>query len=509
MVNRLQVILYLIPFISVALLIYYFTLNQVSEDQHETSALIVPPREVVVDIKFNSPEQHEELKSIVGNRFKSREQQHKRTINFDSLPPMKPSHYKPDLSMHTAGGEEDALKALIRYYLAPWTPIKGSKSEARKVTQRMLAAMELSYKGGAVRIRIHNGKLYYRKLVYWRQTYRTQRMAWYLALLRDMLDTGVLSRELKVDFVLYLGDGPKVAADTFTTDAGFPLFSLRTSVVHLDIPVPDSTAFGSNGNYMWPEEARRIPWEERQPKVVFRGRASCLKMQADNWHFCNRIRAAQLSGEEEGTMDLGVIEWNQLFGNGRTLEDAPKPVEVEESTGVKTVSPMDYLEQAKYRFVLDLDGGLGSSRKPGILASGSLLISQDSPWYVHWEPLAAANRHYLAVDRSLHTLPDAAKWAKENPESAQAITQNGQAFAATYTTLASARKYLSLLLQEYAKLLVVEGWEEDQPVTWDYCVRPAVAEVQAGPMGCSRGWLEYNGRLPLSVADDRRGLGMS
>lgn len=474
-----------------------------NDNDDNESSLIVAPKDVVVDIKFN--DQEEKLQGVIGNRFKTREQQKK--YNLDDLPPSKPSHYKPDLSMYADKSPEEALSALVKYYLAPWTPIN-NKAEARKVTQRMLAAMELSYKGGAVRIRIQNGKLFYRKIVYWRQTYRTQRMAWYLAFLRDMLDTGMLSRELKVDFVLYLGDGPKVAADTFTTDAGFPLFSLRTSVVHLDIPVPDPTAFGSNGNYMWPEEARKVPWEDRESKLIFRGRGSCLKMQADNWHFCNRIRAAQLSAENEG-LDIGIIEWNQLFGNAKTLVDGPKATEVEESTNVRLAKSMDYLEQARFKYVLDLDGGLGSSRKPGILASGSLLVAQDSPWYVHWEPLAAANRHYLAVDRALHTLPQTIKWARENLDATHAILRNGQAFANTFTTFGSSRKFLGMLLEEYGKLLDLDGWEDDQPVGWDYCARPGVAEVQAGPMGCSRGWLEYNGRLPISVSDDRRGLGLS
>lgn len=408
------------------------------------------------------------------------------------------STYKPNLSQYA--NRDDALERLVHQYLEPWLPISATASTGR-ITQSMLAAMEYSYKGGSVRIRISHGRIYYRKLVYWKQTYRTQRMAWYLAFLRDLLDTGYLDKDLHTDFVLYLGDGPKVAADTFTSDAGFPLFSLRTSQVHLDIPVPDPTAFGSNGNYLWPDEARAIPWSQRIPKAVFRGRGSCLKMQADNWHFCNRVKAAQLASP---LLDIGIIEWNQLYGSAKTLFDAPSKQDIESSTNVSLKPPLDYHAQAKYQMIIDLDGGLGSSRRPGILASGSLLLAQDSPWYVHWEPLAKPGREYLPISRTLTDLSDVVERAVDpaNQEKIRAVSENGKRFADKFTSLPSARKYMRILLIEYSKLL--ELFVANEPIKLDYCQRPGNSEIENGPIGCSKSWLEYNGHLPLSISNDNQ-----
>jgi hypothetical protein len=412
--------------------------------------------------------------------------------------------YKPDLSRYSTDDPDldTALDKLIDRYLAPWMPLTPS-TKRRLVSQRMLGAMELSYKGGAVRIRIHERRIFYRKLVYWRQTYRTERLAWYLAFLRDLVDSNLLAADAKVDFVLYLGDGPKVAADTFTQDAGFPLFSLRTSLMHLDIPVPDATAFGSNGNYQWPAEAKQAPWSERVARAVFRGRASCLKMQADNWHACNRVRALQLSRERPDLLDVGLIEWNQLFGTAKTLMDAPSRDEVEASTGAFLTSPMDYGQQSRFRYILDLDGGLGSSRKPGILSSGSVLIAQQSPWFVHWEPLARPFREYVPVERSLTDLTERVLWLQAHDEQAVAIMQRGRQFADNFTSLSASKLYMAKLLGKYQDLLQLDGWSTDQPVAFDYCQRPGINEISSGPLGCSRGWLEYIGKLPLIVSDDR------
>lgn len=410
--------------------------------------------------------------------------------------------YKPDLSDYADKDVDAALDALVDHYLAPWLPVGGR--EVRRVSQRMLAAMELSYKGGSARIRIQNKRIWYRKIVYWRQTYRTERLAWYLAFLRDLIDVGLIDDGVKVDFVLYLGDGPKVAADTFTQDAGFPLFSLRTSLTHVDIPVPDATAFGSNGNYQWPADAKQTPWAERATRAVFRGRASCLKMQAENWHYCNRVRAAQLAQDHSDLLDIGLIDWNQLFGNARTLLDAPTREEVEGTTGVAAAAPLDYLQQSNFRYILDLDGGLGSSRKPGILSSGSVLVSQQSPWFVHWEPLMRPMREYVSVQRALRDLPAKVQWLRDNDTAALRIMRRGQRFADKFTSLASSRLYMAKLLRRYQTLLdPTSHWSTDEPIAFDYCQRPGIAEVMAGPLACSRGWLEYHGKLPLVVSDDR------
>lgn len=416
--------------------------------------------------------------------------------------------YHPNMTHLVDLNVEEAFKNLVHEYLAPWLhPVDPVNKPPAPLTQRALATMEFSYKGGSFRVRIANGRLYYRKLVYWKQTYRSQRMVWYLRFLHDMLTKDKLLDDLPpVDFVIYVGDGPKVAADTFTTDAGFPLFSLRTSLTHVDIPVPDPVSHGSNGQYQWTESGKRVPWEQRKEKLIFRGRGSCLKMQVDNWHVCNRVKAQRLATEHSDLLDIGIIEWNQLYQS--RLTDPLTEAEVEATTSLTKVEPMDFDGQSRFKYILDLDGGLGSSRKPGILSSGSVLFSQDSPWYCFYEPLMAAYRHYIPVDRWLRGLVDKVQWLKDHDDIARSIQKAGVAFERKFLTISASKTYMAILLKEYSKLLK-EPFKGNEPITIDYCEKMSgshgAAEIMSGPMGCSTGWLEYTGEnsIPEHVINDR------
>lgn len=394
------------------------------------------------------------------------------------------------------------------------------------ITQRMLNLMEFSYKGGAFRVRIYNGRIYYRKLVYWKQTYRSQRMLWYLRFLYDIVNRksyfpaihssssssessssssksdgnwGDL-KNLRLDLVIYVGDGAKVAKDTQTTDSGFPLFSLRTSTNHIDIPIPDPVTFGSNGHYQWSPEEINIDWKGKRGTAVFRGKASCLKMQVDNWHACDRVRLAKLGSIRSDLLNVGLTDWNQLFKS--KIYDAPTVEEIERTTGISKGNEMTYSQQSKFKYILDLDGGLGSSRKPGILSSGSMLIAQESPWYGFWEPLFQPYKHYIPIDRHLTNLISQIEFCKSHDDQCMRIRDQGMSFQREWLSLEANKMYMKYLLEEYSKLLVGMAERGDEPVEKDLC--NASEEIRKGPMGCSREWLLFNGdSLPDEIINDK------
>lgn len=415
--------------------------------------------------------------------------------------------FRPTLPHLTDASLEEAHLGLVREYLAPWNGLNDRGVPPVRVTQRMLATMEYAYKGGAFRVRIRNNRLYYRKLVHWKQTYRTQRMLWYLRLLYEIMKRDKLlapeTQRRGVDFIIYVGDGAKVAADTFTTEAGFPLFSLRTSTLHIDIPIPDPVQHGSNGQYKWTEAGKRVPWDQRKPKLMFRGRGSCLKMQADNWHFCNRVRLQQLAKQYPEQMDAGIIQWNQIYKASKMVVPPTSPEEIERSTGLRAADPVDFDGQSHFRYIIDVDGGLGSSRKPGILSSGSLMMAAESPWYTYYEPLLTPGRHYISIDRWLRNLPQAVTWAQDHDEQARAVMEEGRKFEAKFLTMAASKKYMATLLNEYAKLMAAEV-PDDEPVNVDYCLSMANREIEEGPMGCSQDWLLYNDHdIPPEIVSDK------
>lgn len=52
--------------------------------------------------------------------------------------------------------------------------------------------------------------------------------------------------------------------------------------------------------------------------------------------------------------------------------------EVERTTELATVPPLNLDAYSLFRYIVDVDSGLGSSRKPGILSSRSPLLTVES-----------------------------------------------------------------------------------------------------------------------------------
>ena len=272
----------------------------------------------------------------------------------------------------------EVFDELATNYLRPWIPMPGGP---RPVTLRMLDTMESIYRGAAFRVRVLNNTLLYRHTVWWSQTYRLERMNWWLKFIQLLLDEGRITDNL--DIVLSMSDAPRVGSDSLSQgkdgSAGFPLFAMHASVLHVDIPIVDSVVFGSNGKYVWDEEAKAFPWADKQALGIFRGSASCFMMHVDNWHSCPRVIAAQMSKQYPELMDIQLIKWNQVSDKIKELFPAPTEAEVEATTNLTLAKPMTFLEQAHYKYLVDIDGGAGSSRKP-VRATTSTLTASHQPY---------------------------------------------------------------------------------------------------------------------------------
>jgi len=168
--------------------------------------------------------------------------------------------------------------------------------------------------------------------------------------------------------------------------------------------------------------------------------------------------------------------------------------QVEQSIGTTAVSSLDYEAQGKYRFVLDVDGGLGSSRKRGILASGSVPFFQKSNWYMWYEPLLKRSIHFVGVDTYLHNLVDKITLMKNHPSECTSMVRRAKCFAKNAVSYESALLFWKILLEGYSQLQR-DPIGNDEEVDPNLCtLRPAAAE---SPMGCTAGWYTYNGTIPF------------
>lgn len=385
---------------------------------------------------------------------------------------------------------ESAFEVLVARYLAPWVPLSSRTAVLeRPITMKLLNSMEVLLRGGAFRVRLAgDGKVRYRVLEHWGQTYRISRMTWTLDLLQKMMKEYPDLAKVKAEFYVNVADSPRSTLDSMSRDmGGIPVFSFRTGLAYLDVPVPDPVEYGSNGNYVW-KTGNKPPFEERIPKLVFRGSASSLQdYHDDNWLSVPRMRLAALAKERPDLLDVGITEWMKLE-KGATVQ------EVEKSLGTGVVEHMDFERQSGYQFVLDLDGGLGSSRKRGILTSGCVPFFQKSTWYMWYEPLLKPFYHFLPVQTYLEDLVETIENAKNDPAESQRIIQRAICFGENVVSRRAAGLFWKILLQRYSQLQY-DPVPSDEEVTPSMCaLRPATAE---GPMGCYNGWYTYNGSVPF------------
>ncbi|KAJ3045035.1 hypothetical protein HDV00_012457 [Rhizophlyctis rosea] len=355
----------------------------------------------------------------------------------------------------------------------------------------MLDGMETIFKGAYFRVRIVDGNVYFRVLVDWEQTYRTERM---FCMLDNLVEAAKKHNLPNSEFYVGVSDGPHVRTDTLTggRNAGFPLFSRVNGYGFIHIPVPDPVEQGCYGGYALGENSV-LPWSERVSKAFFRGSTSQYDFLGGNWHVSQRIKVAQYATTFPDLLDAGVTKIFKMkeFGGA-----GPETVEnIVASTGIKILNTTSLNDQMKYKYIIDIDGGLGSSRKRSILASASVLIQQDSMIYLHYQPLMEPYRHYIPLDTHLRNLPTIVRTLQKNDKAAHFISQQSLEFYNRYLTREADILYWSIVLRKYTALLTHPP-TDTRPVGVNQCevVPNQKMAFLKGLSGCSSGWLRWDGQ---------------
>lgn len=380
----------------------------------------------------------------------------------------------------------DALAALADHYLAPWSSATSDIVTRAPVSASLLDSMEGPLRHSTARIRLSgDGRVLYRVLHHWEKTYRLPRLIFFLDLLARMLRRHPELRTLHVEFYLNTADGPRATVDSMSQEFGaLPIFSFRSERHFIDIPVPDPVEHGSKvtgAGYTLPSDFHAPPWTSRVPRLVFRGVASCIQhMRFGNWHLNPRVRAASISAAYPELLDLAVTKWIKLT-HGST------PTDVEHSANITQAEPLSLAQQLSYRYIIDIDGGLGSSRKRWMLRSGSTSFFQQSAVFQWYEPLLVPWLHFVPVDRWFRDVVELVRWARGHDWIAREIAHEANEFAKRFLVDGAALDFLSVLLQKYADLQPDARYgNASVPNLCD-----EFPDVENGPMGCGMGWFEH------------------
>jgi hypothetical protein len=365
---------------------------------------------------------------------------------------------------------------LIDEYIALWEPAPN-----KIVTTRIYDTLEMKYYGAGCRVRVISGVVYYRHVYKWGDT------TYPMYLRRLLFHLEIVTKAIKkydipdVEFFVGLADGPRAAIDTSAWVPGYPIFGLLGSKNHIDIPIPHPAEYGAHGAYTV-RDSINVPWEARESKLYWRGASNCFIFESDNWHTCARTRLAKMKKQYPDILDVGVSRY-------APRSELPRE-EYLNSTGTEIVEREDVGNQANYKYILDVDGSWGSSRKVGILECGSIMFAQDSPWFAYYQPLMIPYRHFVPIDRILRDLPQKVQWANDNPDFMQHIAEEGVKFHQQYASKEAAILYWSILLKKWAA--ISETPPGTDKVGWNPCGGPVPkSSLGMTPLGCSQGWKKY------------------
>ncbi|OEH77669.1 putative thioredoxin [Cyclospora cayetanensis] len=238
-----------------------------------------------------------------------------------------------------------------------------------------------------------------------------------------------------VEFVLNVGDWPLV--EKKWGESRVPVFSWCGSTDSFDIVFPQwdvtrSTVLGnteSNPDLIASQGWGLLPWASRDSRAAFRGRDSSAV----------RVKLAQLSAQHPDLLDVVITSWEN-----------DENIEVEEQLGGGKKHFLKLGEFSKYKYILQLDGTVAAYRNPYLLASGSLLLKQESPYYEWYQKELKPWQHYVPFDGTGEDLLVKLQWAREHDSEAQGIAANAREYARSHMLPERVLCYYFRALEAYA-----------------------------------------------------------
>jgi hypothetical protein len=267
-----------------------------------------------------------------------------------------------------------------------------------------------------------------------------------------------LSRKVKLpnmEFFVNLGDWPLVNEKS----EKFPIFSWCGSTATYDIVMPTyditESTLENMGRVMLDmlsvQGNVKDPWQDRIEKAFWRGRDS-------NQY---RLDLVEISRKHPDLFNVSLT--NFFFFRDKQDIYGPK---------TEHVSFFSFFD---YKYQLALDGTVAAYRFPYLLAGGSLIIKQESPYYEHFYNDLKPNTHYVQIKRDLSDVVEKVSWAVHNDEEAHFIASNGQQFANENLLPQHIFCYYAHLLNQFSTLIksdiiILENMEKvEQVKQQNYC----------------------------------------
>ncbi|CAI5537556.1 unnamed protein product [Closterium sp. Naga37s-1] len=310
---------------------------------------------------------------------------------------------------------------LAHRFLQPWMGIPGIKEGlgARgMIAPGLLNAM--AKVGGVMscsaHVRIVKGAIYFRYGGFEFEWYRMRRFVLSILMIQEAIRMYGLT-SLNAEFFLNTCDLPASTAGSRASEkAGMPIFSPQGSLGFVDILYPDPVDLSM---HYYSENNGTMPWERKRSKAVFRGAATNFKINRPyQWRGSPRFRLHRMSDVRPDLLDARIMRLH-----------AAKYKDLLSKDKIVKGRAFNRSQLQSYKYELVVDGGSGTCRTCGVMASDQLMIKQTSELYQFFGPLLCPFRHFLPTARYFADLFSRIEWARANDQQARKINKEANKVA--------------------------------------------------------------------------------
>jgi hypothetical protein len=249
-----------------------------------------------------------------------------------------------------------------------------------------------------------------------------------------------------------------------------PILSMTSSDRYADIAIPNhndwSRVQSKNGKWFarcgedYDDEFSDIEWNDKIETAVFRGTSTGTGVDI---HTNMRLKAAHMSQNQTGTLlDAGITKWNL---RPRKIEDSDKLRTIDvENIGINLVPYLSTKEQARYKYILHIDGHVSAFRLGIELATRSVILKVDSPWKTWFSDRLKPYVHYVPVNWDLSNLFEIIQWCKENDDECLKISKNARAFYDKYLNRDAILDYTQSILVKTTEIMNAPIYPDFNPI---------------------------------------------
>lgn len=233
-----------------------------------------------------------------------------------------------------------------------------------------------------------------------------------------------------------------------------PILSMCVNNRYADVPIPthedwarvasiDGTTFKPKcQSYKYNFD---LPWDERIPKAVFRGGSTGCGTTTSTLvlsNFNQRMKLAELGQQYGSLMDAGITNWNV---RPRKVEGEPYIQVIEPH--LPTVPKLDPEGQARYKYLINVDGHVSAFRLSLELSMGCCILMVESMdgWKMWFSHLLRPYVHYVPIKSDLSDLVEKIGWCKDHDDECRVMATNALNFYNTYLTKEPLLDYLQTL----------------------------------------------------------------